>query len=371
MKNLITRTMIDNALKFYSILDNEYKMKCYKCVDEIQENKDYQEKVNDIYNLLYRDKNDRIRELWNIKNISELFGDYSNSFITNVLLLSGHDIHKDNMKKYALDEKQVIIHKHRVREALVNDIKIRGYDGIRISQMLWGVYFINIRIIEVGRLQYEFVKFNPLNEEESKKCIKIHIPNGKKLLDQEVKESIIKSKSEILKYFGLENPDYYCSSWLLSPSINRILDKNSNIVKFYNMFNVIKEKDGLDDILDFVFNVTECNDYKELKASTSLQIKLKEMLIKKEEITKGVGILKKLSEENKHKMTCFDMKQAVELLGNEWNLGKRESCDYSFYEKCGCKKVYETIVKNREYGILGDIQIDKAYIYEKKLRRMK
>ena len=289
----ITKTMIDEALDFYNINDSEYKEKCYKCVDEIQQNSDYQDRVNNIYNVLFIDKNDRIRELWNIKNTSDLFGEISNLYITNVLLLAGCEIHKNNIKKYSLDEKQIEIHKQRVREALVNDIKIRGYDGIRISQMLWGAYFINIRIIEVGRLQYEFIRFNPLNEEERKKCIKIHIPSGERLIEQKVKESIIKSKLEILKYFDLENPDYYCSSWLLSPAINKVLDKTSNISKFYNMFNIIEEKDGLDDILNFVFNVRECNDYTKLKETTSLQIKLKEMLLRNERLTIGMGVLNK------------------------------------------------------------------------------
>lgn len=42
-----------------------------------------------------------------------------------------------------------------------------------------------------------------------------------------------------------------------------------------------------------------------------------------------------------------------------------ESCNYQFYEKCGCKKVYETKVKNREYGKLGQIKFENAFIYEK------
>jgi len=71
------------------------------------------------------------------------------------------------------------------------------------------------------------------------------------------------------------------------------LDKNSNIAKFYNMFNIIEEKDGLDDILNFVFNVRECNDYTKLKEITSLQIKLKEMLLRNERLTIGIGVLKK------------------------------------------------------------------------------
>ena len=84
MEIVITRAMIDNALKFYSIFDNNYKMKCYKCVDEIQKNSEYQDKVNNIYNLLFIDNNNKIRELWNIKNTSDLFGKFSNPFITNV-----------------------------------------------------------------------------------------------------------------------------------------------------------------------------------------------------------------------------------------------------------------------------------------------
>ena len=44
-----------------------------------------------------------------------------------------------------------------------------------------------------------------------------------------------------------------------------------------------------------------------------------------------------------------------------------ESCNYKFYENCGCKKIYETIVKNQEYGKLGNISSEKAFIYEKNL----
>lgn len=42
-----------------------------------------------------------------------------------------------------------------------------------------------------------------------------------------------------------------------------------------------------------------------------------------------------------------------------------EACNYQFYENCGLNKVYETIVTNKEYGKLGKIENEKAYIYEK------
>lgn len=43
-----------------------------------------------------------------------------------------------------------------------------------------------------------------------------------------------------------------------------------------------------------------------------------------------------------------------------------ESCNYQFYEKLGCKKVYETTVENKEYGKLGNVITEQAFIYEKK-----
>ena len=42
-----------------------------------------------------------------------------------------------------------------------------------------------------------------------------------------------------------------------------------------------------------------------------------------------------------------------------------ESCSYYIYESLGCKKVYETIVENKEYGKLGCVTTEKEYIYEK------
>ena len=43
-----------------------------------------------------------------------------------------------------------------------------------------------------------------------------------------------------------------------------------------------------------------------------------------------------------------------------------ESCSYYIYDSLGCKKVYETVVENKEYGKLGNVTKEKAFIYEKK-----
>lgn len=42
-----------------------------------------------------------------------------------------------------------------------------------------------------------------------------------------------------------------------------------------------------------------------------------------------------------------------------------ESCNFKFYEACGCKKVYEKVINNGEPNKCGNVTIEMGYIYEK------
>lgn len=287
----ISKGEIKEALKFYNIKDEDYLNKCYDAIKFLNNNKEIDKKAKDIYSILYKDNENKVKDLWKIKNIEDLFGKNCDPYITNILLLSGYKIHYANMKKHDFDEKQCKIHKIRVKETLTKDVYERKYDGIRISQMLWGAYFINIRLIEVGRLQYEIETKNPITY-ENKECIKIHIPKGEKLSSEIVIQSLKESKYLIKKYFKIENYEYFCESWLLSKQIQELLEGNSNITKFYKMFNVIEGKECIDDILNFVYNIRECNDYSTLQEDTSLQKKIKKLLMDGKIIKIGIGILK-------------------------------------------------------------------------------
>ena len=287
----IDKKLIKEALKFYQINDITYAEKCDKCIEFIDKNSKMKKKAYEILNILYGNKNNQISELWKIKNTEELFGKDIHPYITNVLLLCGYKIHLSNMKKYKLDEEQCCIHKKRVRETLTNDIYKRNYQGIRISQMLWGVYFINLRIIEVGRLQYELDNYNPITKNEEL-CIKIHIPGSESLDIYDVEQSLIDSKSEIKKYFNINDVKYYCVSWILSSQISKLVKTNSNIAKFQNMFDIIEGENCIDDILNFVYNIDNFTNYNELPEDTSLQRNIKEYLLSGQIIKIGIGTLK-------------------------------------------------------------------------------
>ncbi len=287
----IQTNVIKEALEFYNIQDTEYIEKCYECIEFINKNTNIKIKIHELFNILYIDKNSQLSQLWKIKNIDELFGEDCHPFITNILLLSSYKKHLYNIEKYKLDKQQCNIHKKRVKEALTNDIYQRNYNGIRISQMLWGTYFINLRLIEVGRLQYEFCKNNPMTNKEEL-CIKIHIPSDKKLDSTEVKKSLNESKNLIKRYFKLDNPKYYCDSWLLSNQIRDLLPQDSNIAKFQDMFDIKETEECIDNILNFVYNIRNSDNYNKLAEDTSLQRKIKKYILEGKSIKGGIGILK-------------------------------------------------------------------------------
>ncbi|WP_286315154.1 hypothetical protein [Romboutsia ilealis] len=146
---------IDNALEYYQISDINYKNKCYKCTEDVNTIEDFNARVEAIYNILYNDKSFKIDTLWKRQEMVELFGEYYNFFITNVLVLLGYKLHEKNMANKNYTNTQKTLYKKRVIEALTNDIYVRKLENIRISQMIWVAYFINTKLIEVGRLQYE------------------------------------------------------------------------------------------------------------------------------------------------------------------------------------------------------------------------
>lgn len=285
---LIKKEDLEIALEFYNINIEDYKNKCYKCLDEIDKNSELKNKINYVLKLVYSNESEQLELLWNESDLSRFLGESYNKFIHNIILLSGYKIHEENMRKYNFDTYQILAHKNRVKECLTNDIYNRKLEGIRLSQTLWGIYFINIRLIEVGRLQYEYCN------NKKGKYINIHIPKGDKLLYNEVLDSIKNSKKEIKKYFEIENYEYYCESWLLSKDITKLLDSNSNIAKFQQLFDIIEGKDAIKDILNFVYGLQQIPSYYDLPEETSLQSKIKDILINGKEIHIGIGKLKKI-----------------------------------------------------------------------------
>lgn len=279
---MIDKDIIDEALNFYNI-DLQYRDKCYNCVEEINKKEKLNLVFSNLYKRLYIEEFTKIKDLWQYKDIHELFGDNINPFVTNIMILLGYNYHQENMQKHNFDATQINIHKKRVKECFESDLKVRKRDGVRVSQMLWAVYFIRTRIIEIGSLQFEY---------DSNSVVKIHIPKNTDLNIFSVKESIKKATFEMQRIYLINNFKYTCNSWLLSKQIYEIIDKNSNISKFYDLFDVTEGEECINDILNFVYGKDQCEDYSLLPTNTTLQRKIKIELLDGKNFYLGAGVLK-------------------------------------------------------------------------------
>lgn len=273
--------IIDIAFDYYN-LNRNYKSLYYGCLECVFSERYNLEMFVLIYKSLYAKPSIDLKKLWKDNNVNKFLVNFANTYITNLILLLGYPNHKNNIEKYNCDRYQINIQKYRIRQILEMNLNNKN---VSISQMVWGSYIMCFKVIEIGRLQYEFINYN---------SIRIHIPGGNKLDISKVKESLVLSKKYINKYYNIYNYNYYCDSWLLSRQVHNLADINSNIYKFYNLFDV---KDGYDCISDVLFNVYSLDkriNYKNLPSNTSLQKTIKEFLINGGIIKLGSGVLKNI-----------------------------------------------------------------------------
>ena len=67
---------------------------------------------------MYIEEFTKIKDLWQYKDIDELFGDNVNPFITNIMVLLGYNYHRENMQQYNFDATQINIQKKELRNVL-------------------------------------------------------------------------------------------------------------------------------------------------------------------------------------------------------------------------------------------------------------
>ena len=153
-------------------------------------------------------------------------------------------------------------------------------------RFVWGWWFprqLSLREFRIGALEYEF---------SEEKCIQIHIPSDAGLSQQAVLESNSRFKRFCKQYYPeWEGKEMYCQSWLLSPVLKDILNGNSNILSFQELFDVVETDEESMAVLDWVFpGFNEISD--KLPENTSLQRNMKRYLLEGKKIGWTKGILR-------------------------------------------------------------------------------
>lgn len=148
--------------------------------------------------------------------------------------------------------------------------EIHGYYAF-----LWGWWFprqLAMREFRIEALEFEFT-------EQEKKRIFIHIPSDADMRPISVQKTFDAFRDFLHRYYpAWENADWYCDSWMLSPALDKLLDKTSNILAFQRLFEVESWDPESMAVLDWVYPM-DSGDAEALSTGTSLQKKMKAFLL--------------------------------------------------------------------------------------------
>ena len=129
--------------------------------------------------------------------------------------------------------------------------------NVNITALCLLTKFFYKDFLKKGRLQFCMFPINyDVPEEGLKKgdnIIDVRIPRGDSLIKDVVDDSFDRAKEFFKKYFPQFKFDYYtCHSWMLDDTLYKFLDKESNIIRFKEMWQP-RVKLKMDSILFFVF----------------------------------------------------------------------------------------------------------------------
>lgn len=154
-----------------------------------------------------------------------------------------------------------------------------------LHELGWLKNHMSMKLFKLGRLQFCM---------GSKNNLEIHIPEEGPLDISECKKSIEMAKEFFGKYFPEFRYDHFsCSSWLLDQSLEEILNENSNIIKFQQMFDITSQKKS-DDLLGYIFKwKADREDINNCVCKSGFAKKVKERIENGGDFFSGYGIIEK------------------------------------------------------------------------------
>ncbi len=166
----------------------------------------------------------------------------------------------------------------------------RSYGRDGFDRYGWTTRQIGAKLFRIGELEYEMA------EEEGRKEIGLHIPTDVRMEAGRLNASLQAAGEFVRRYFPeWAGAPVTCESWLLSPALKELLPEGSRILKFQEAFELQETYPEDDTALEWVFYVAEGQreglDLSGLPEDTSLQRKMKAMLLEGRKPGAGKGIL--------------------------------------------------------------------------------
>lgn len=164
----------------------------------------------------------------------------------------------------------------------------RQEQGRMFFDRAWWTYRqTSMALFRVGELEYEF------SSHEGRPALALHIPSDADLSPHRVDASLTQAEVFFKTYFpdfACEN--YTCDSWLLSPALRPLLGPDSHIRSFQTRFRILRERPEDREFIQWLFQRPQDTAPEALPAGTSLQKKVKALLLQGGAVGCALGIMK-------------------------------------------------------------------------------
>ncbi len=187
-------------------------------------------------------------------------------------------------------------------EFFAHNMKDLTYKLIECKKLhnMWGTFvfpwffgFYKMERFALGRLQYEpkVLDFDYRDiKKAGDKVINMHIPSCGPLTPEDVQTSLRMAYDFFGPNYG-EKLVFVCISWLLYPPTAVLSPKDSNMRKFYELYDVIKEEENKEDNDLWRVFYTHSKDYASLPRETTLQKNFYDYLNQGKHFGNGFGFI--------------------------------------------------------------------------------
>lgn len=243
--------------------------------------------IEDIYK-------DQIEPLW--EPFVEATG-FKVEQLTMVVFLCVCDLLYEKYKKHGISDEIFYDTMDDLRCKLNENRERFGYDGFAPRD--WLFRFFKLRRFALGRMQYDlhFWSRQPIVMGEKRifpgdPCLICHIPSSGKPFDREARQDSYRRAVNFFRDRGHGTLPITTTTWLLDPQFIKYMSPKSNIVDFFNDFDVVNGIEVKEMITPWrVFGSAQDLPVEQLPENTTLQRVCKERLLKNDKFYAGSAVL--------------------------------------------------------------------------------
>lgn len=153
----------------------------------------------------------------------------------------------------------------------------------------WTYRQTSMTLFRVGALEYEF------STHQGKPALALHIPSDADLSREGVDASLAQAEVFFKNCFpDVSYEKYICDSWLLSPALGPLLGPDSHILSFQSRFQILRERPEDREFIRWLFQSPQDTAADRLPAATSLQRRVKALLLEGGAVGCAYGIMERV-----------------------------------------------------------------------------